>query len=509
MPTPCLPLRTSPPNTSVAVPAPATRTRILLVLIALIPLLPVSPAAADPAVWRWPVEGRPRIVRPFAPPLERWLAGHRGIDLAASPATPVLAAGAGTVRYAGRLAGRGVVSIEHPGGLRTTYLPVTPSVRRGQQVSPGDRLGTLEAFAGHCAESCLHWGLIRPPRYLDPLLLLGQARIRLLPYWDPTPTTDEGEPPRDAFPRPDGPSIPWPTKAADAAPAAPLITTPATTWSPWAPTRRSAIDEPRNMVPPEYAGRTSPPPTTNSHRAAASVLRTTNTSTAYYAQPESHAQGYDGAPATDLQPQGHNRPAGIDPLQAHSETHDHDAGRDRDEAWAREPERSHSEKRGSDPKQTHNEEQGSELKHIHDEEAALGTAPEHDHDEQPGDAATRPGTTTSDTPTPPLRQPELRLTTLTSPPHCASPRATPKTPSTASTVWSLRFPHGRAAAPAAAALGTATILAGLLLVILLRHHKPRRHRTRPRPKSRTVRGAHRKPPRSPRNRTENRQSTNP
>ncbi|MEV0518237.1 peptidoglycan DD-metalloendopeptidase family protein [Nonomuraea sp. NPDC050405] len=171
-------------------------TLALLIVLALVQLLPASPAAAAPPVWRWPLDGRPRIVRHFAPPLERWLAGHRGIDLAAPPATPVLAAGAGTVRYAGRLAGRGVVSVEHPGGLRTTYLPVMPSVRRGQHVSAGDPIGTVEASANHhCDESCLHWGLLRPPRYLDPLLLLGQAHIRLLPFWDPVPEVNVRFPP--------------------------------------------------------------------------------------------------------------------------------------------------------------------------------------------------------------------------------------------------------------------------------------------------------------------------
>ncbi|WP_342748629.1 M23 family metallopeptidase [Nonomuraea indica] len=142
-----------------------------------------GPAAADPAPWRWPLDGRPRVLHHFAPPPERWLAGHRGVDLAAPPGTPVLAAGSGVVRYAGPLAGRGVVSIEHPGGLRTTYLPVTASVRRGQQVTRGDRLGVVAASPSHCAESCLHWGLVRAPVYLDPLLLLGRSRVRLLPFW--------------------------------------------------------------------------------------------------------------------------------------------------------------------------------------------------------------------------------------------------------------------------------------------------------------------------------------
>ncbi|MBB3727722.1 M23 family metallopeptidase [Nonomuraea dietziae] len=163
---------------------------LLAITVAVLFLTP-TPAAADPPDWRWPLPGQPRILRPFNPPPEPWRSGHRGVDLAASPSTTVLAPGPGTVTYAAPLAGRGVVSVLHPGGLRTTYLPVQASVRRGQTVSAGDRLGVVEAVPGHCAESCLHWGLLRGPRYLDPLLLLAWAPIRLLPHWHlpPTPST--------------------------------------------------------------------------------------------------------------------------------------------------------------------------------------------------------------------------------------------------------------------------------------------------------------------------------
>ncbi|MGW4476296.1 peptidoglycan DD-metalloendopeptidase family protein [Nonomuraea sp. NPDC004354] len=149
------------------------------------PFLPPTPTADQP-LWRWPLDGRPVVIRRFSPPPEPWHAGHRGVDLAASPGARVRAAGPGTVTYAGPLAGRGVVSIQHPGGLRTTYLPVRASVRRGQTVSTGDELGVIEPTSWHCITTCLHWGLRREFRYLDPLLLLGLGPIRLLPHW-PTP----------------------------------------------------------------------------------------------------------------------------------------------------------------------------------------------------------------------------------------------------------------------------------------------------------------------------------
>jgi murein DD-endopeptidase MepM/ murein hydrolase activator NlpD len=99
----------------------------------------------------------------------------------------VLSAGAGVVVYAGPLADRGVVSVDHAGGLRTTYEPLVAAVRPGQLVSRGEPLGTLAAgHAGCPAPACLHWGLRRDRAYLDPLLLVRPAHVRLLP-WAPEP----------------------------------------------------------------------------------------------------------------------------------------------------------------------------------------------------------------------------------------------------------------------------------------------------------------------------------
>ncbi|GAA2867579.1 hypothetical protein GCM10020220_066220 [Nonomuraea rubra] len=87
-----------------------------------------------------------------------------------------------------------MITIDHEGGLRTTYLPVTASVRRGQPITPGAKLGVLEPSKHHCEESCLHWGLRRGTSYLNPLQLLGHAPTRLLPFWPPpqrTPTTPQ------------------------------------------------------------------------------------------------------------------------------------------------------------------------------------------------------------------------------------------------------------------------------------------------------------------------------
>ena len=122
------------------------------------------------------------VEQPFQAPAAPWGSGHRGVDLAASVGTPVRSAGPGRVAFAGWLAGRYVVSVDHPGtialgsaGWRTTYEPVRPSVTVGQGVSPGQVIGIIDASGGHCA--CLHWGLRRGRSYADPLLLLGRPIV--------------------------------------------------------------------------------------------------------------------------------------------------------------------------------------------------------------------------------------------------------------------------------------------------------------------------------------------
>ena len=167
------------------------RARLLaLLLLGSTVVLAPLPATAEPApaavpataLWRAPVDGDLTVTRPFDRLLHPYAAGHRGVDLRATPWTPVLAAGDGVVVFAGRVAGRPVVSVDHPGGLRTTYEPVDASVAAGQSVARGSPLGTLAVgHAGCPVEACLHWGLRRGETYLDPLSLLEPPRVRLLP----------------------------------------------------------------------------------------------------------------------------------------------------------------------------------------------------------------------------------------------------------------------------------------------------------------------------------------
>nr|WP_234045710.1 M23 family metallopeptidase [Streptomyces adelaidensis] len=130
----------------------------------------------------WPVGLRPLVVHAWEPPPTTYARGHRGVDLSAPAGSPVRAVAAGRVSFAGRVAGRGVISVELTGSgdppLRTTYEPVRASAKKGDEVAPGDVLGTLEPSPSHCPTACLHWGLRRADTYLNPLSLLPPWLLR-------------------------------------------------------------------------------------------------------------------------------------------------------------------------------------------------------------------------------------------------------------------------------------------------------------------------------------------
>ncbi|GAA3959402.1 M23 family metallopeptidase [Gordonia caeni] len=162
--------------------------RTVAVACALVLVQPAAFPTPAPARGRydWPLAPRPAVVRAFDPPAQRWLAGHRGVDLGAAGDAAVISAGAGTVRFAGTVAGRPTVAVLHPDGIATTYEPVRAVVRAGETVSRGQVLGYLDAGHPGCTvAACLHWGARRgsdrTATYLNPLALVGALRVRLKP----------------------------------------------------------------------------------------------------------------------------------------------------------------------------------------------------------------------------------------------------------------------------------------------------------------------------------------
>ena len=116
----------------------------------------------------------------------RWGSGHRGVDLGAAAGQEMLAPTAGVVTFRSVVVGRGVLVIETVGGLRTTFEPVDSSLAVGIAVAQGQAVATVATTPGHCAPAtCLHWGVLRGDSYLDPLALVGAARVVLLPLRPP------------------------------------------------------------------------------------------------------------------------------------------------------------------------------------------------------------------------------------------------------------------------------------------------------------------------------------
>jgi murein DD-endopeptidase MepM/ murein hydrolase activator NlpD len=141
-------------------------------------------AALPNGTWAWPVTGP--VIRGFDPPTSPFGAGHRGIDIAVPVGTPILAPEAGTVTFAGRVGGELFVTLDHGGGLSSTYSWLSSAaVRKGDVVARGEPIGTTGV--GHPGSEVphLHFGVRLDGAYQDPLAYLAplgvQDLIRLVP----------------------------------------------------------------------------------------------------------------------------------------------------------------------------------------------------------------------------------------------------------------------------------------------------------------------------------------
>ena len=99
---------------------------------------------------RGPSRRRSSWSRRSGRPPTPYAAGHRGIDLAVAPGAPSPRPQRGTVSFAGAVAGRGVVAIDHGGGVVSAIEPVAATVGEGVAVSAGDVIGTVSS-GGHCS----------------------------------------------------------------------------------------------------------------------------------------------------------------------------------------------------------------------------------------------------------------------------------------------------------------------------------------------------------------------
>lgn len=127
-----------------------------------------------------------RISSGFGPrrhPVLKFTRLHAGVDFAAPPGTPILAAGAGRVVEAGPNGGYGKwVKIVHDGGLATGYAHmsrIAPGVRRSARVRQGQVIGFVGS-TGLSTGPHLHFELHRHGRPVNPLTMARTAeRTRL------------------------------------------------------------------------------------------------------------------------------------------------------------------------------------------------------------------------------------------------------------------------------------------------------------------------------------------
>jgi len=153
------------------------------VVLAAVLLLPAAAAPADTAPrasWDWPLSPRPAVLRAFDPPEKPWMSGHRGVDLEATrDGVPVTSPESGTVSFVGVVVDRTVITIDHGGGLRSSFEPVDSPLTAGTLVAKGETIGTLQP--GHCGSlACVHWGVRRGEAYVNPLEFVTDLRPSIL-----------------------------------------------------------------------------------------------------------------------------------------------------------------------------------------------------------------------------------------------------------------------------------------------------------------------------------------
>ena len=144
-------------------------------------------------------ETRPRVIRPFEKPAQRWSAGHRGVDLAVPEHDRrVYAPAPGKVVFSGTVVNRKVLVIAHPDGRRSTFEPMDEALPVGTTVAAGEVIGTVAGAAGgnserpyrRCSTPCLYWGVRqggargdgsgKTAEYINPMSLLGSKEPSIL-----------------------------------------------------------------------------------------------------------------------------------------------------------------------------------------------------------------------------------------------------------------------------------------------------------------------------------------
>lgn len=136
----------------------------------------VAPAtsSAEAPCWKPPVEGW--VIDPYREPPCPWCPGNRGIDFGVSGSPVIRAVAAGTVTFAGSVAGTLYVIVQDSFGWKLTYGKMADVVvARGDRVTAGAVLGSVRGV--------FFFGLRVAGVYRDPAPYLGElrGRPRLIP----------------------------------------------------------------------------------------------------------------------------------------------------------------------------------------------------------------------------------------------------------------------------------------------------------------------------------------
>ena len=130
-------------------------------VIAVLLLASVCPAES-------PLPGPMVVVRRYAP-VEPF-SGHWGVDLSAPVGTQVRSVAGGAVTFAGSVAGMRSVTVDHGGGLRSTYSYLSAVAVEPGTISKGTVLGRSGEDHGVAA---LHFSIRAGGRYVDPMVVLN------------------------------------------------------------------------------------------------------------------------------------------------------------------------------------------------------------------------------------------------------------------------------------------------------------------------------------------------
>jgi murein DD-endopeptidase MepM/ murein hydrolase activator NlpD len=128
-----------------------------------------------------PVEAT--VIQPYAP-IGRY-GGHWGIDFAVPVGSAVLASDGGVISFAGVVAGNRTLTVDHGGGLRSSYSYLSAiNVVAGSPIGRGEKLGS--SGVAHGTEA-VHFSVRIDGSYVDPTGLFDCLRpdsagaLRLVP----------------------------------------------------------------------------------------------------------------------------------------------------------------------------------------------------------------------------------------------------------------------------------------------------------------------------------------